>query len=52
MVRQGLELSRKPHIVIATPGRLADHLKSSNTFSLDKIKFLVRYSYVMISGLS
>ena len=42
MVRQGLELSRKPHIVIATPGRLADHLKSSNTFSLEKIKFMVR----------
>ncbi|XP_072050708.1 probable ATP-dependent RNA helicase DDX49 [Amphiura filiformis] len=41
MVKQGLELSRKPHVVISTPGRLADHLKSSNTFSLSKIKFLV-----------
>ncbi|KAH0625775.1 hypothetical protein JD844_034019 [Phrynosoma platyrhinos] len=36
-----LELSRKPHVVIATPGRLADHLRSSSTFSLQKIKFLV-----------
>uniref|UniRef100_A0A8C3JHB2 Probable ATP-dependent RNA helicase DDX49 n=1 Tax=Calidris pygmaea TaxID=425635 RepID=A0A8C3JHB2_9CHAR len=41
MVEQALELSRKPHVVIATPGRLADHLRSSNTFSLKKIKFLV-----------
>lgn len=41
MVIQGQELSRKPHVVVATPGRLADHLESCNTFSLQKIKFLV-----------
>ncbi|XP_076619793.1 putative ATP-dependent RNA helicase Dbp45A [Colletes latitarsis] len=41
MVVQGLELSRHPHIVVATPGRLADHLESCNTFSLKRIKFLV-----------
>lgn len=41
MVQQGQELSKKPHIVIATPGRLADHLESCNTFSMKKIKFLV-----------
>nr|XP_003701463.1 PREDICTED: probable ATP-dependent RNA helicase DDX49 [Megachile rotundata] len=41
MVIQGLELSKHPHIVVATPGRLADHLTSCNTFSLKKIKFLV-----------
>ncbi|OXB73134.1 UNVERIFIED_CONTAM: hypothetical protein H355_012059 [Colinus virginianus] len=41
MVAQALELSRKPHVVIATPGRLADHLRSSNTFSLKKLRFLV-----------
>lgn len=41
MVNQALELSRKPHVVIATPGRLADHIKSSSTFSLRNIKFLV-----------
>ncbi|NWT20559.1 DDX49 helicase, partial [Vireo altiloquus] len=41
MVAQALELSRRPHVVIATPGRLADHLRSSNTFSLRKLKFLV-----------
>ena len=41
MVVQGQELARHPHIVVATPGRLADHLQSCNTFSLAKIKFLV-----------
>ncbi|CAI9620136.1 unnamed protein product, partial [Staurois parvus] len=41
MVAQALELARKPHVVIATPGRLADHIRSSNTFSIKKIRFLV-----------
>lgn len=41
MVTQGKELAQRPHVVIATPGRLADHLDSCNTFSLKKIKFLV-----------
>ncbi|CAO2612596.1 Probable ATP-dependent RNA helicase DDX49 [Lemmus lemmus] len=41
MVAQALELSRKPHVVIATPGRLADHLRSSSTFNMKKIRFLV-----------
>nr|CAH7734287.1 unnamed protein product [Callosobruchus chinensis] len=41
MVEQGIQLSKRPHIVIATPGRLADHLESCNTFSLSKIQFLV-----------
>ncbi|XP_011498292.1 PREDICTED: probable ATP-dependent RNA helicase DDX49 [Ceratosolen solmsi marchali] len=41
MVVQGLELAKNPHIVVSTPGRLADHLESCDTFSLKKIKFLV-----------
>lgn len=41
MVTQGCELSRQPHIVICTPGRLADHLRSCATFSLNRIKYLV-----------
>jgi len=42
MVQQGLELSHNPHIVVATPGRLADHIDSETQMDLKKIKFLVR----------
>uniref|UniRef100_A0A6Q2Z5X6 Probable ATP-dependent RNA helicase DDX49 n=1 Tax=Esox lucius TaxID=8010 RepID=A0A6Q2Z5X6_ESOLU len=41
MIKQALELSKKPHIVVATPGRLADHIRSSDTFSIKKIQFLI-----------
>ncbi|XP_053732146.1 probable ATP-dependent RNA helicase DDX49 [Synchiropus splendidus] len=41
MVAQAQELSNKPHIVVATPGRLADHIRSSNTFSMKRIQFLI-----------
>lgn len=41
MVAQALQLSKKPHVVVATPGRLADHIRSSDTFSLSRIRFLI-----------
>ncbi|PWA21177.1 hypothetical protein CCH79_00009371 [Gambusia affinis] len=41
MVNQALALSNQPHVVVATPGRLADHIRSSNTFNMSKIKFLI-----------
>lgn len=41
MILQGQELLKKPHIVVATPGRLYDHLTSCNTFNFNKIKYLV-----------
>ncbi|XP_046626525.1 probable ATP-dependent RNA helicase DDX49 [Neodiprion virginianus] len=41
MMIQGKELAKHPHIVVATPGRLADHLESCDTFTLKRIKFLV-----------
>ncbi|KAG8812009.1 putative RNA helicase [Serendipita sp. 400] len=42
MIAQAKELEERPHIVVATPGRLVDHLNStSGTWSLSRIKFLV-----------
>ena len=44
-MKQALTLSQKPHVVIATPGRLADHLCSTDTISLDRVHFLVNSKY-------
>jgi len=40
-IRQSQDLDRRPHVVIATPGRLADHIENNSTFSLRKVKYLV-----------
>jgi hypothetical protein len=42
MTEQAQQLAEKPHVVIATPGRLADHIESGTNFSLSKIQMLVR----------
>jgi ATP-dependent RNA helicase DDX47/RRP3 len=41
MVAQSIALSKKPHIIVATPGRLLDHLESTKGFSLRYLKYLV-----------
>lgn len=41
MMSQALILAKKPHILIATPGRLLDHLENTKGFSLRALKFLV-----------
>ncbi|CAH0564646.1 unnamed protein product [Brassicogethes aeneus] len=41
MMSQALILAKKPHILIATPGRLIDHLENTKGFSLRALKFLV-----------
>lgn len=43
MMHQAIELRKRPHVIIATPGRLVDLIKSNKgEWSLHKIKFLVR----------
>ncbi|EEC06117.1 DEAD box ATP-dependent RNA helicase, putative [Ixodes scapularis] len=41
MMTQALTLAKKPHVVIATPGRLVDHLENTKGFSLKALKYLV-----------
>mmetsp|Transcript_21691 Transcript_21691/g.30344 ORF Transcript_21691/g.30344 Transcript_21691/m.30344 type:complete len:475 (-) Transcript_21691:8-1432(-) len=41
MMHQALALTKKPHIVVATPGRLLDHFNSTHGFTMNKLKFLV-----------
>ena len=52
MTEQAKELSEKPHVVIATPGRLADHIESGTNFSLSKIQMLVSKAKYSIHTLS
>ncbi|KAK5640842.1 hypothetical protein RI129_009389 [Pyrocoelia pectoralis] len=41
MMSQALVLAKKPHILIATPGRLVDHLENTKGFNLRALKFLI-----------
>lgn len=41
MITQALSLAKKPHIIIATPGRLVDHLENTKGFNLKSLKYLV-----------
>lgn len=40
-VQQGIDLTNSPHIIIATPGRLADHIRMETKMNLNMIQFLV-----------
>lgn len=41
MTQQSIALGRNPHIVVATPGRLLDHLTNTKGFNLRKLNYLV-----------
>ncbi|KAK4213674.1 P-loop containing nucleoside triphosphate hydrolase protein [Rhypophila decipiens] len=41
MVQQAIALGKKPHVVVATPGRLLDHLEKTKGFSLRNMRYLV-----------
>ena len=41
MMSQSLILAKKPHVIIATPGRLVDHLENTKGFNLKSLKYLI-----------
>ena len=41
MVSQALVLGKRPHVLIATPGRLLDHLENTKGFNLKSLRYLV-----------
>ena len=41
MASQAIALARNPHVVVATPGRLLDHLQNTKGFHLRQLKYLV-----------
>jgi ATP-dependent RNA helicase DDX47/RRP3 len=38
---QAIALAKKPHIVVASPGKLLEHLENTKGFSLRNLKYLV-----------
>ena len=38
---QAIALARNPHVIVATPGRLVDHLTNTKGFQLRKLRYLV-----------
>ena len=40
-MEQAMQLAQNPHVIIATPGRLVDHLEKTKGFNLKTIQFLV-----------
>lgn len=38
---QEVALRTRPHIIVATPGRLIDHMRNAQSFSLDDIEILI-----------
>ncbi|OAA53961.1 ATP-dependent RNA helicase [Niveomyces insectorum RCEF 264] len=41
MVAQTLALGKRPHVIVATPGRLLDHLEKTKGFALRQLRYLV-----------
>jgi ATP-dependent RNA helicase DDX47/RRP3 len=41
MASQSIALARNPHVVVATPGRLVDHLQNTKGFQLRKLRYLI-----------
>lgn len=41
MVSQAQDIARRPHIIVASPGRLVDHLENTKGFHLRNLQYLV-----------
>eukprot|EP01029_Cantina_marsupialis_P012419 TRINITY_DN273_c2_g1_i1.p1 TRINITY_DN273_c2_g1~~TRINITY_DN273_c2_g1_i1.p1 ORF type:complete len:456 (-),score=150.33 TRINITY_DN273_c2_g1_i1:78-1445(-) len=41
ITQQAVQLAKRPHIIVATPGRLVDHLEHTKGFNLNQLKFLI-----------
>lgn len=41
IMAQKVALAKRPHVIVATPGRLQDHLENTKGFSLRTLKYLV-----------
>ena len=41
MMDQAIALSKKPHVIVCTPGRLVDHLENTKGFTLKSLRYLV-----------
>ncbi|KAI8977933.1 P-loop containing nucleoside triphosphate hydrolase protein [Pilobolus umbonatus] len=41
MMSQSIALSKRPHVIVCTPGRLQDHLENTKGFNLKNLKYLV-----------
>jgi ATP-dependent RNA helicase DDX49/DBP8 len=54
MISQALDLNKRPHVIIATPGRLVDHIKSGEgevgRWNLRRCKFLVGTIFQPVKG--
>jgi ATP-dependent RNA helicase DDX47/RRP3 len=48
---QCVALAKKPHVIVATPGRLQDHLEKTKGFSLRGLKYLVCIQNLSISSI-
>jgi len=41
MIDQAIALAKKPHVIVATPGRIVDHLENTRGFNLRNLQYLV-----------
>ena len=49
---QEVELKRRPDIVVSTPGRLIDHVRNTNSFSLDALEILIMCVHDLLPEIS